>query len=152
MNIKCINCFKDFHIKPSRAKRNPLYCSMQCRKDKAKVKCLNCSVQFTNARSNGVNRKYCSHSCYLKNYKIPLGELHHNWTTGITAYRRIAKHLKVSGCFLCKTLKTLEIHHKDGIRANNTIDNLICLCRKCHKLTHWGKTLLSKYLPFILSC
>ena len=29
----------------------------------------------------------------------------------------------------------LEVHHKDGNRENNTVDNLIVLCPNCHSLT-----------------
>lgn len=30
---------------------------------------------------------------------------------------------------------TLEIHHKDGDRSNNTLENLMLLCPNCHSYT-----------------
>lgn len=30
---------------------------------------------------------------------------------------------------------TLEIHHKDGDRSNNTLENLLLLCPNCHSYT-----------------
>ena len=30
-----------------------------------------------------------------------------------------------------------EVHHVDGNRENNAIENLITLCRGCHQLRHY---------------
>lgn len=35
---------------------------------------------------------------------------------------------------------TLEVHHKDGDKTNNSLDNLQLLCPNCHSLTdNWRK-------------
>jgi len=42
-------------------------------------------------------------------------------------------------CTECGALKTLEVHHIDGVKTNNKLDNLKTLCRKCHNKTKYGK-------------
>lgn len=59
----------------------------------------------------------------------------------MTAHRR--KGLKYYGesCYLCGTMKSsVEIHHIDGDRTNNTIFNLIPLCEQSHIEVHAGKS------------
>jgi 5-methylcytosine-specific restriction endonuclease McrA len=42
-------------------------------------------------------------------------------------------------CSRCgnKDRRVLTVHHKDGNRKNNKIDNLEWLCRNCHCIIHW---------------
>jgi len=39
-------------------------------------------------------------------------------------------------CALCDKEGKLDIHHKDGDRTNNPLENLQYLCRKCHRNLH----------------
>jgi len=68
------------------------------------------------------------------------------------SYTRVSylkKHLiKLRGhkCEMCSNDKwldkpiTLEVHHKDGDRTNNDLDNLMLLCPNCHSTTdNWRK-------------
>lgn len=51
--------------------------------------------------------------------------------------------LMLSGymCLNCKASdKELDVHHKDGNRANNDQSNLVVLCKSCHRLSHLCKT------------
>lgn len=41
-------------------------------------------------------------------------------------------------CHLCGTTEDVVVHHRDGDRTNNSIDNLIPLCRKHHSQIHHG--------------
>jgi 5-methylcytosine-specific restriction endonuclease McrA len=43
---------------------------------------------------------------------------------------------KVLKCEICGSNNNIVLHHKDGNRKNNQIENLQLLCRKCHTLTH----------------
>ena len=35
-------------------------------------------------------------------------------------------------CEVCKTTSNLCVHHIDGDHNNNVLDNLMCVCYKCH--------------------
>lgn len=39
-------------------------------------------------------------------------------------------------CVKCKSTENLEAHHIDRDPSNNSIDNLIILCKKCHLTKH----------------
>lgn len=47
----------------------------------------------------------------------------------------VCKICKCEGMWLDKPI-TLEIHHKDGDRLNNSKENLVVLCPNCHSQTH----------------
>jgi len=71
-----------------------------------------------------------------------------NWSD-YTKAKSLKKHLireKGHQCESCKNSEwmkekiPIEIHHKDGDRTNNSIDNLELLCCNCHGLTNsWRK-------------
>lgn len=39
-------------------------------------------------------------------------------------------------CFACGTDENVTIHHEDGDITNNSLGNLVALCRKCHDKEH----------------
>ena len=55
--------------------------------------------------------------------------------------RLLAEGIKEHCCEQCKRTKwqgdliPLELHHKDGDRTNNTLENIELLCPNCHSLT-----------------
>ena len=68
---------------------------------------------------------------------------------GYREYRLYQKHKKdyCESCGLSKpAVSRLEIHHKDKNRQNSSVENLITLCIKCHKLLH-KKSVLVGYKP-----
>lgn len=77
------------------------------------------------------------------------GEQLKDWSD-YTRVSYLKKHLiqlkghKCERCNLEKWLDNLiplEVHHKDGNRTNNHLDNLEILCNNCHALTDgWRKT------------
>ena len=152
MKIPCKNCLKCFNAKPSRIKKFKVaFCSRKCLgeygKSKRMVVCHNCSKSFLNVKGGGKDRKYCCHPCYISHHKWKYGPENDKYVDGQSSYRRIAEENFRKRCFICKLSKKIEVHHIDGDRSNQNISNLCFLCRKCHKDTHWGKTILSCFLP-----
>jgi len=52
--------------------------------------------------------------------------------------RRIVRWLYSGRCFLCGTppiRRVMDVHHINYNKKNNTLDNLIPLCRSCHAMT-----------------
>jgi len=41
-------------------------------------------------------------------------------------------------CQVCGDTENVHVHHRDGNRVNNEIENLIPLCHSCHKNVHHG--------------
>lgn len=85
-------------------------------KKEIKKNCLTCGKEFfirkyIQKRSKG---NYCCHKC---------------------AYIGVRKRVKVK-CACCdydECVDILEVHHIDGNRKNNNLDNLIILCPNCHR-------------------
>ncbi len=70
-------------------------------------------------------------------YNNKSGEANSNWKDGGGIhYQKLLEHVK--NCEICNSTKNLEVHHKDKNRRNNSIDNLIKVCAKCHKYLHLG--------------
>lgn len=69
---------------------------------------------------------------HFKNRK---GNKNSNWNGGITIYRKLKE--SVDHCEACEEKNIpFEVHHIDKNRRNNSIKNLLKLCRKCHKHFH----------------
>ncbi len=50
--------------------------------------------------------------------------------------RRLIRARQKGLCGKCGERKPLDTHHKDGSKSNHATDNLVGLCRRCHKLAH----------------
>ena len=55
-----------------------------------------------------------------------------NQPLGIQTYRRAKK----DKCEWCGATKNLVVHHLDENRYNNTLTNLITICKSCHQKHH----------------
>lgn len=85
-------------------------------------------------------RKYCDREC-MKRAFLKTGQTDQS--------KRVAHHTsmlmmrllqpEVQECQICKSTKNLDVHHKDGNFRNNTIENLMLLCRSCHMKEHHPK-------------
>jgi 5-methylcytosine-specific restriction endonuclease McrA len=89
-------------------------------------------------------------------WHIPRKEERPNWTGGKSSktFRRIAfeEYHFSKVCTICGSSEDLTIHHKDRNRTNNSQENLIPLCKKCHTKHHnivgdcgWGLYNSKKY-------
>lgn len=76
----------------------------------------------------GSNGKYCVHCSSDLSKERSKG--------GYT--NRSVKRVDKSECYFCGNRQTilLEIHHIDTDTRNNNYNNLVCLCKKCHRRLH----------------
>jgi len=103
-------------------------------------KCLRCNKE-TN------NKKFCSISCSSKGHKVSeesrkkigqanKGENNGMWECGEFAYQRIAREVYPNKCCMCNSNLFLCVHHIDGDRKNNILENLCIVCKSCHAKIH----------------
>lgn len=52
------------------------------------------------------------------------------------AYRQKCLNEKGEQCDNCGSTENIEVHHIDGDRTNDDLDNLLPLCRDCHSRLH----------------
>ena len=75
-------------------------------------------------------RKYCSRACMAKaQFKAELA--------GLSAARKRSKPFLKHQCEICGTEENLQAHHKDMNPYNNSKENIMTLCARCHTKLHW---------------
>lgn len=95
--------------------------------------CPNCIRKVDNERC----RVYYKKTKVYKGYNQK-GENNNNWKGGIGSYKRDYS-LEGKVCEACVSDKNVIRHHVDHNRYNNTVDNIVYLCRCCHAKHHFGK-------------
>ncbi len=74
------------------------------------------------------------------------GENHHNWQGGksFESYsldwtETLKRSIRERDNYICQLCSQYghEVHHIDYNKKNNSPNNLICLCKKCHAKTNW---------------
>lgn len=87
-----------------------------------------------------LRRKYCNRDCMRKSYvKKDGGQL---YTPAHKSAREIMYLIgqREKVCELCGATKSIDVHHKDGDYKNNSLDNLMIVCRSCHMKLHHPKS------------
>ena len=124
INLVCKQCKKEFKRLKHRiqyAKNGCYFCCRKC-KDIAQSLEGNCPEIRPPHFGNG-------HCCYRDNY--------------------IKKHsLICNRCGYKEFESCIDIHHIDENRENNKMNNLISLCKNCHKSLHYGYWSLSELLDY----
>ena len=120
ITVKCKQCNKTFEAK----RKDTQYCA-SCKSKRRSMQTMLCRKKKHPEIEIGVGSG--------KSSKNKPGPTNPSWKTGITGYRRLVKKEQ---CAICGSVKNLLIHHIDGNRHNNTIDNLIVVCKKCHQNYH----------------
>lgn len=87
-------------------------------------------------------RKYCDIECMKRAY-VGKDARHQDYSSAHHTSRKIAYLIegKEEKCELCGSTKNIDVHHKDGNYRNNSIENLIVVCRSCHMKLHRPKAL-----------
>ena len=105
--------------------------------------CKHCKKELFYPQS--LKRMFCSIKCkglwQAQNLK---GENNPNWKPpelrkkSTSVKRKIRKFLLKDRviCEHCSASQNLQVHHKDQVRDNNSLDNLLLLCKECHALKH----------------
>lgn len=144
MLIKCDYCGADKEMKPYKVARSVHnYCSTECahlaRRKRVVVVCCTCGKEVEKHPSAVLEGRgaYCSKSCAAtKNNQYTV----RNWTDGKSSYSVRAKREygeKCNRCGYAEYPEILEVHHIDGNRNNNGLENLEVLCPNCHKIRHY---------------
>lgn len=108
--------------------------------------CVCCKKMYG---SNAIGQRFCSETC-RKNYQKRIKERRKFYSETKELQRlksrshAIAVEIKRyelhrdNKPFVCEVCgePAVEVHHKDLNFLNNTPDNLICLCKKCHAQAH----------------
>lgn len=91
-------------------------------------------------RKSKTSLYFCNRSCRASYFnKDRSGENHPNWKDGGNTYRNIlSRSGATSICRRCglTDARVLAVHHLDGDRSNNAVENLVWMCHNCHFLIH----------------
>lgn len=126
----CPTCNKSFQENIFSKRKG--FCSKKCI---PRIPCLLCGkIIFSRFSFYKKDRSFCSRKC-ASAFNRTLQSKKEWQTLGFTF--TIIRH----GALLCEQCKiadlaVLEVHHKKGRGAGNTMDNLITLCANCHARTH----------------
>jgi hypothetical protein len=145
IGIKCLEC--GYEWEPSA--QTVLYCDIKkdgmhrCPNCKAKragkyVKCVYCGKEIFRSQKD-IDKNisgffYCSKECGNK-HKNQLRKENGEWEKSKN-YRLKALENYEHKCLCCgwnEDERILEVHHIDGNRNNNSVNNLCILCPTCHR-------------------
>jgi len=147
---KCLICGKEFFAKEFHVKKGwGKYCSIKCHSEGQKkgkwLACDYCGKKIYRTprdfRKSKSKRFFCSVACHCswENKNVRYGVNAPNWVAGESAYRDLMRRYKIpEKCSRCSIpdKRVLVVHHKDGNRRNNSIENLERLCCNCHAIIH----------------
>lgn len=140
IRIKCLDCGNEWEALPSTVLYGDYtHRCPNCGVNKGKiVKCAYCGKEIyrnvSQLEKSISGYYYCSTTCGNL-HKNQLREEAGEWSNSISSYRIRAMKKYPHKCAVCgydEEERILQVHHKDGNRKNNNIENLVILCPNCH--------------------
>lgn len=139
---KCQYCGN--HLTPSKrlsksARGKQIFCSTKCMQESRKpaiAKCRRCAAEFIPRRKTTI---FCSQKCSgLSQRKETLPRYRNKKING----KSHLEHRWVMECHLGRPLMTTEhVHHKNGMKTDNRLENLEIISQVNHGLLHHPATL-----------
>lgn len=120
------------------------------------VTCHQCGIEITH--SGRLHVKFCSRKCKAKWQSENLSRENSPLWRGGSAYgeypvefnAKLRAKIRKRDNYQCrncsKKQRSLDVHHIDANKQNTSEDNLISLCRSCHRKAHWGRVDFSRIL------
>jgi len=158
VKLTCARCGEAFHRYPSQVRRGGVYCSRRCQNQKLGEhrNCIECGSEFyiqaaRIARFDKNKGKFCSIPCKAKWQKGQcVGPDNPFWRGGRytcpnTGYiyvrhdgKYVGEHRLVVAEHLGRDLVTSEqVHHRNGVKTDNRVENLELLTAREHHRRHW---------------
>ncbi len=81
-------------------------------------------------------RKYCGKKCSIQAQKLKPHKKNPKW---MTAHYHARNKKPQSDCEACGASGKTDVHHLNLDWRDNSLDNLVRLCRSCHLKVHSGK-------------
>lgn len=150
IEVKCGYCGHMFLQEAKRVNHNASignknYCSKEChglsKTRSNSYSCICCGKEVLRTpgqmHKNKSDRVFCTRSCATRfnNSYYKKAENNPNYVGGLSDYRERALLYYGPKCSVCgyDIESVLEVHHRDGNRENNEIENLDVLCPTHHK-------------------
>jgi len=157
--IKCSNCGKDVHKKPSQIRKNKsgnMFCCMKCHNDFRRheivVECKHCNKLFITRYSEKRQLKYCSKKCSelavigtkrseetcRKISESRIGEKNSQWKGDNVGYISLHEYVRnhkqePDACVICGEDKPLDLANISQ-EYKRDLDDWEYLCRRCHMI------------------